>query len=73
MSKTTKPIVYVMRRLAASIIITPAFAGAYVIGYALLVAWGAGQAHTLNEIIANGLMGGAIVSLAFVFLPLLKD
>jgi uncharacterized membrane protein YjfL (UPF0719 family) len=73
MTKTTKPMVYVMRRLAASVIITPAFAGAYVIGYALMVAWGAGQAHTLDEIIAYGLIGGALVSLAFVIYPLLRD
>jgi hypothetical protein len=56
---------YVIRRALAGIVITPAVAGAWVLVYALLVANGAGQAHTLNEVWQLGLGLGVIVSLAF--------
>jgi hypothetical protein len=65
MSREIRTSVVVARRLLASIVITPAVAGAYVLGYALLVANGAGQSSTLNEIIANGLFIGTVVSLVF--------
>jgi hypothetical protein len=65
MSREVRTSVVVARRLLASIVITPAIAGAYVLGYALLVANGARQSSTLNEIIANGLFIGAVASLVF--------
>jgi hypothetical protein len=71
MSREVRTSVVVVRRLLAGIVITPAIAGAYVLGYALLVANGAGQSSTLNEIISNGLLFGGMFSLVFALAPIL--
>lgn len=71
MSKEVRTSVLVVRRLLAGLVITPAIAGAYVLGYALLVAYGATQSSTLNEIISNGILIGGMFSLVFALAPIL--
>lgn len=56
---------YVIRRALAGILITPMVAGGWVLFYGLLVANGAGQAHTINEVWSIGLVLGVMVSLVF--------
>jgi len=56
---------YVFFRALAGLLITPLVAGAWVITYALLVANGAGQAHTIDEVWSNGLVLGVVVSIWF--------
>jgi hypothetical protein len=56
---------YVFRRLLVGIVITPLVAFGWLVFYVGMVAWGAGQAHTISEVWTNGLILGAIVSLAF--------
>jgi hypothetical protein len=56
---------FVIRRALAGILITPMVAGTWVLVYGLLVANGAGQAHTLGEVWTNGLVLGGIISLVF--------
>ncbi len=56
---------YVFRRLLAGIVITPLFALAYLVGYALLVGAGAGASSGASEVWANGLWMGALASVMF--------
>jgi hypothetical protein len=56
---------YVFRRLLAGIVITPLVAVAYLVGYSLLVGAGATAGSTASEVWSNGLVFGAMVSLAF--------
>jgi len=62
--------VIAVRRLLASVIITPAIAAVYVLIYALLVAYGAEPAHTALGVALIGLWFGAVASLAFALAPL---
>lgn len=56
---------YTLRRLVFGVVITPAVALAYTIGYGLLVAVGTGGFSPIGEVWSNGLIVGAIFSLAF--------
>lgn len=56
---------YVIRRLLAGIVITPLVAFGWLVFYVLMVAWGAGQAHTISEVWTIGLWLGAFGSVAF--------
>jgi hypothetical protein len=56
---------YVFRRLLAGIVITPLVALTYLVGYIGLVVMGAGQTSSVSEVWTNGLVFGAMVSLAF--------
>jgi len=71
MSREVRTSVVVVRRLLAGVVIAPAIAGAYILGYALLVANGAEQTSTLNEIISNGFLFGGMFSLVFALAPIL--
>jgi hypothetical protein len=71
MSREVRTSVVVVRRLLAGIVITPVIAIAYVLGYGLLVAYGATQSSTMNEIISNGILIGGMFSLAFALAPIL--
>jgi hypothetical protein len=62
--------VVVARRLLASVVITPAIAGVYVLIYTLLVAYGAEPTDTALGVALNGLWFGAVASLAFALAPL---
>lgn len=56
---------YVFRRLLAGIVITPLVAVAWSVVYVGLVAYGAGQVHTISEVWSNGLVLGLMASLVF--------
>ena len=56
---------YVFRRLLAGIVITPLVAVAWCVVYVGLVAFGAGQVHTISEVWSNGLVIGLMASLVF--------
>jgi hypothetical protein len=69
MNQPRKSIV-IVRRLLASVVITPAIAGVYVLIYTLLVAYGAEPTDTALGVALNGLWFGAVASLAFALAPL---
>jgi hypothetical protein len=73
MNTKTKKVAYTIIRLLLGLVITPLVAGVWVVIYGLLVANGAGQAHTLGEVWTNGLVLGSVVSLALVIVPLVKN
>ena len=73
MNTKTKKVAYTIIRLLLGLEITPLVAGVWVVIYGLLVANGAGQAHTLGEVWTNGLVLGSVVSLALVIVPLVKN
>jgi hypothetical protein len=56
---------YTLRRLVFGVVITPAVALAYTIGYGALVAVGTGGFSPIGEVWSNGLFMGVVVSLAF--------
>jgi hypothetical protein len=56
---------YALRRLVFSVVITPAVALAYTIGYGALVAVGTGGFSPIGEVWSNGLIVGVVFSLAF--------
>jgi hypothetical protein len=56
---------YVFRRLLVGIVITPLVALSWCVLYVGLVAFGAGQVHTISEVWSNGLVMGLMVSLVF--------
>jgi hypothetical protein len=60
---------FYIRRAIAGVIATPLIAGAYFVGYALLVGAGADPTNTPAGVWANGLMIGTIVAVMFTFLP----
>lgn len=69
MNQPRKSIV-IVRRLLASVVITPAIAGVYVLIYTLLVAYGAEPTDTALGVALNGLWFGAVASLIFALAPL---
>jgi hypothetical protein len=62
--------VIVVRRLLASVVITPLVALAYLLIYALLVAYGATPTNTPTGILLDALMLGVLASLMFALAPL---
>ena len=62
--------VVVVRRLLASVILTPAIAALYVLIYALLVANGAEPTNTALGVALDGLWIGGVASLVFSLMPL---
>ena len=64
-------VVFAMRRLLASLVVTPAIAVAYFSLYAVLVALGAQPIIAPTEVFTIGLFLGALVSVAFSFLALI--
>jgi len=73
MNSRTKKITYTLIRILLGVVITPLVASIWLLIYGLLVANGAGQAHTVNEVWSNGLVLGLIVSLLLVVAPLLNN
>ena len=63
--------VVVVRRLLASVILTPAIAALYVLIYALLVANGAEPTNTALGVAIDGLWLGGLFSLAFALAPII--
>lgn len=58
---------YIIRRAIAGIVIVPATAVAYFVGYALLVGAGAGATSTPQEVWNNGLFLGFYVTIVLMF------
>lgn len=59
---------FVIRRALVSIALSPAIAGAYVLGYATLVGLGAQPTTDLGGAWANGWLLAFAVSVVFIFL-----
>jgi hypothetical protein len=58
---------FVIRRAVAGLLLVPAVAGLYFVGYLALVLLGAGMPITLDEVWANGLLIGFVCAVAFAF------
>ena len=61
------PLKYIIRRAILGIVIVPATAVIYFVGYALLVGAGATATSTAPEVWNNGLVLGVIATLALMF------
>ena len=70
--KSRRKMKFAIRRLLASVILTPAVAGLYFVIYASLVGLGANPTATPSEVWTNGLWLGVAVSLWFVISALVK-
>ena len=70
MNQAPRKSVVVVRRLLASVIITPAIAATYLVIYTALVALGAEPTNTALGVALDGLWIGALASLAFALAPL---
>ena len=58
---------FVIRRVIASIALTPMIAGAYVLGYATLIGLGSAPTTDVTGAWANGLALGFAVSVVLIF------
>jgi hypothetical protein len=58
---------FVIRRAVIAVIASPVVAGAYVLGYAVLVGLGAGAGISVNEAWVNGFEIAGAVALVFTF------
>lgn len=58
---------FVIRRAIAGIVIVPATAGIYFVGYAMLVGLGATPTATASEVWNNGLWIGGLATLMLMF------
>jgi len=65
------PIKYIIRRAILGIVIVPATAGIYFVGYAGLVGAGATPTATAPEVWNNGLMLGIVATLVLMFWELI--
>lgn len=63
---------FYVRRALVGLVAVPFIAGAYLVGYALLVAMGAGASSSASEVWDLGLMLGGVVAVAFTFAPQVK-
>ena len=63
---------FAIRRLLAGVVIVPAIAGTYFVGYASLVGAGATPTATPSEVWNNGLLFGAVATLWFSLSALVK-
>jgi len=60
---------YYIRRAVVGAVATPLVAGAYVIGYAVLVGLGAEPTTDVAGAWDNGIFIGVVLAVAFTFLP----
>jgi hypothetical protein len=70
MNQAPRKSVVVVRRLLASVILTPLVALAYLLGYTALVALGAEPTNNALGVALDGLWIGALASLMFALAPL---